>query len=219
VTPPPQISIQVIPPTVKEPQPSVVSSPKASVPVTPAPVKQPQPFIVSPPKALVQAVPVAGREPQPMAPRVTEPVEVTGVTFHQKDRLLDVTVRNTTDNPAIIHQIVVDFRYVVETSTIVPSGRHDLGILQKSMERARARKQPFSFRKGFNVAYLVPPKGSDRYVFDMNMAPRDLYTPELKGRYCLSVHLRVNNSTKLTANYTARLRDSILYLIPDVKRR
>ena len=77
---------------------------------------------------------------------------------------MDVTVRNTTDNPAIIRQVVVDFHYVVETSTIVPSGRHDLGILQKSMERARARKQPFSFRKGFNVSYLVAERKRSLFV-------------------------------------------------------
>ena len=86
VGPQPPVSIQVIPIAVKEPQASVVSSPKASIPVTPAPVKQAKPSIVSPPKASVQVMP-APVQPPPVAPQVTEPVEVTGVAFHQKDRL------------------------------------------------------------------------------------------------------------------------------------
>jgi hypothetical protein len=82
------------------------------------------------------------------------PVEVTSIKVNDKDPVFDVMVRNRTDDPAIVSQIMIRWALAKETSIIIPSGKHDLGIRQQDVEWARTLKRPFEFERGFSVLYF-----------------------------------------------------------------
>jgi hypothetical protein len=139
-------------------------------------------------------------------PGASGPVEVTSIVFQEKERLVDVRVRNITDQPVIIHQILLDFRYVVKTSFLVPSGTHDLGITSKDVRRARERGEPLSFRRGFNVAYTVAPRGTDRYLFKLSVSPDELHNPDARGEYILEVYLKADRHARIKDSFGVRIR-------------
>ncbi|MFI5459706.1 MAG: hypothetical protein ACHRXM_30135 [Isosphaerales bacterium] len=103
--------------------------------------------------------------------------------------------------------------FVHDTSKVDVSGTHDLGLLERAVKRARERRQPFSFRKGFNVAYSVPPKGVDRYMFKLNISHADLYIPQGGGEYMFFVYARANKNRRLSIAFIRGMPDRYPYAL------
>ena len=180
----PSVTIQKLPEpgtAASVPPPAIVPA-KGPVKSTPSPVAKP-PLAATVPK----------KEPA-VPPASDDPIEVTSITFHDKDRLLDVMVRNKTDRIVVISQIILSLRFVHYTSKIDVSGTHDLGPLERAVKRARDRREPFGFSKGINVAYQVPANGVDRYQFRLNFSPADLYIPKGGGRYFFQIVAKTNRN-------------------------
>jgi hypothetical protein len=206
VTPPAPIKPAKAEPAVVTAQ--VVNPIPASLPVSattpPADAKKTGPMMPT-------VTPAASRPAQVARPAWMGPVEVTSVTFNNKDRVFDVMVRNTTDEPVVVSQIIIRWVFVKETSIIIPSGTHDLGVREEDVERARSRKQPFEFERGFNVGYEVKPKGVARYLFTYSMSPGALYRPEGRGRYVLEARVTANRGF-VKEEYYARVHGNRMHL-------
>lgn len=184
-------------PIQKVPEPNAAASvPPPAIVSAKEPPKSIPPAVSKPP--LVVAIPK--KEPVHAKPPVPDdPIEVTSITFHDRERMLDVTVRNKTDRIVVISEVILSLRFVYHTDKIVVSGTHDLGPLERAVKRARERREPFGFSKGIKAVYQVPANGVDRYHFKLNFSPADLYVPKGGGRYFFEIVFK-NSRTQLASD-------------------
>jgi hypothetical protein len=122
-------------------------------------------------------------------------LEVTDVLYDQEKELLDIKVRNNSQESTIVEGIRLTIRYHLFLQyPLSPSGTHDATVSKKEIETAKANKQPLQFERGFNVSYVIPPKGADRYLLKFNVKKSDLYYPgsEGSGGYSLGIDFYYN---------------------------
>lgn len=127
------------------------------------------------------------------------PLEITDIYYDQQKKNLDVKVRNNSQESTIVEAIKLRIEYEYRRGgPLGASGTHEANIPKKDIETAKANKVPLFFEKGFNVSYVIAPKGADRYLFKFNLNKDDLYYPESrdKGEYKLFITFFYNKGQR-----------------------
>lgn len=132
------------------------------------------------------------------------PLEISDVFYDQQKKVLDVKVRNNTNESTIVSKVKLKFEYKEyyeeprQGEQMEESATHDARIPKKDVEAAKAKKVPLSFEKGFDVSYVIPPKDADRYLFRLDLNKDDLYYPKPKdgGRYVLFINFYFNKGQR-----------------------
>jgi hypothetical protein len=125
-------------------------------------------------------------------------LEITDVVWDRQKSLLDVKVRNKTDDSLVITMLALTFYHKWEGAPLLASGKHDFVKDNAGVQEATKHAETFRCAKGYKVSYVVPARGADRYLFAFGLRPENLYYPKSQpgGFYELGITFCYNDDRK-----------------------